>query len=279
MHRLDPAHPPVWRSATALQFGATPRVVVDDVRPWQETLVARLRTGLTDGDLDRFAAHTGVDPRRVRAFVARIAGALAEADPPAPRLVTLAAAPGLPADVVEVVRRRLASACEVVPGEAPVRGRLTVVLAHYEVDPALAARLVREDAPHLPVLLSPEGAEIGPVITPGSGPCLGCLAAARTDRDPAWPLVAAQLLTAPCPPLDALLVAEAAVVATQLVSCDDAPTDRVVRLRPGSARRLWHVPDVHPGCACRSPAGNATADGASGRDRAPTTATAYARPA
>lgn len=278
MPRLDPSYPPVWRSGTTLQFGSTDRVVIDDPRPWQESLVAKLRSGMSDGDLDRFAIETGVDVTRVRAFVGRLSAVLARPPEPRPRVVLLAA-PGLAAAVVDDVRRRLATAAEVHVSSEPEHGALTVVLAHYEVDPAVAARLVRDDAPHLPVILGPERAEVGPIITPGYGPCLACLAAWRTDRDAAWPLVASQLLTAPCPPLDPLLVAEAAVVAAQLVSCDDAPTDRVATLQPGSARRTWHVPDAHPECGCRSPAGNATADAETARTPPTTTVRAYARPA
>ena len=278
MPRLDPTAPPVWRSATALQFGAAPLLVIDDPRPWQETLIARLRTGLADADLAGFALEAGVEERRVRAFVARLSPALA-ASPPSRAAVTLIASPYLAPHVVEQMRARLGLTASVSVRDAPEPGRLAVVLAHYEVDPALGARLAREDAPHLPVVLAPDAAQVGPVITPGFGPCLACLAAARTDRDPAWPLVAAQLLTSPCPPLDPLLVSEAAVLAAQLVSCEDAPTDRVAILRPGSARRLWRVPDVHPGCACRSPAGNATAASPSAPVPVPTTARAYARPA
>ena len=278
MPRLDPALPPVWRSASTLQFGATGRVRVVDPRPWQESLVARLRAGMTDAELERFAVETGIAPRRVRGFVTRLAGALETDGPPPPRVV-LVSSPDLAAEVVSEVRQRLAAVTTLLPGPAPVPGALPVVLAHDEVDPAVTAGLMRADAPHLPVVLSPEEAHVGPVIVPGNGPCLACLAAARPDRDAAWPMVAGQLLTSRCPPLDPLLVAEAAVLAAQLISCDDAPTDRVAVLRPGSARRTWHVPDVHPRCACRSPAGNATADAASAPAPAPTTVRAYARPA
>lgn len=276
MPLVDPVYPPVWRSDTALQFGAAGRLVLRDLRPWQLSLIARLQEGMTDRELDRFPIAVGVPAATVRAFVARLRPVLASPGPAAPE-VGLVVAPGTRPEVDAEVRRRLAARGTVVDGPAP--GILTVVVAHYEIDPAVSSRLMREDICHVPVVLSPERAEVGPLVVPGSGACPMCLAAHRRDRDAAWPLVAAQLLSRPCPPLDPLLVGEAAILAAQLVSCDDAPTDRVVTLRPGSARRSWRVPGVHPDCACRSPAGNATAPAAIDPRPAPTTARGYAQPA
>jgi bacteriocin biosynthesis cyclodehydratase domain-containing protein len=47
---------------------------------------------------------------------------------------------------------------------------------------------------HLLVMLRETTASIGPLVLPGRSPCLRCLELARADRDPAWPVLAAQLV-------------------------------------------------------------------------------------
>ncbi len=276
MLRLEPSFPPVWRTDSDLQFGSSRRVTLHDPTPWQLALLARLEAGMTESELDGFLRTTRVPAPAVRSFVSRLRPALM-APAPSPPPVALVLAPGARPEAESELLRRLGQDRAIV--DEPARGMIAVVLAHYEVDPAVSARLMREDITHLPVVLSPEQAEIGPLVVPGSGACTTCLAAHRRDRDPAWPMVASQLMSRPCPPLDHLLVAEAAIVTAQLVSCDDAPTDRMVTLRPGSARRSWRVPAVHPDCACRSPEGNGTPPAAISPALRPTTTTGYARPA
>ncbi|MDQ1128203.1 hypothetical protein QE381_000331 [Microbacterium sp. SORGH_AS 888] len=278
MPRLDPAHPPVWRAASTLQFGTPARVVIDDPSPWQEALIVRLADGLTPDDLRRFAIERGLSTARVRGFVDRLAPVLSDAPRPGDR-VTLLVSPGMWAEAAAAVTGLLSRVARVEVDGTPRRGTPVVVLAHYEVDPRVSAQLMRDDIPHLPALLRPDRADVGPWVVPGETPCLRCLAAHRRDQDPAWPMIAAQLLTAPCPPIDPVLIADTALLVAQLVTCDDAPTDRIALLRPGSARRTWHVPAAHPECGCRSPGGNATAAAANDRAPEPTTATAYARPA
>lgn len=71
-------------------------------------------------------------------------------------------------------------------------------------DPALlltsAATAAEEAAPwvaagleHLAVLIEPDGCVVGPYVHPGLTACLHCVLAHRTDRDPRWPLTAAQV--------------------------------------------------------------------------------------
>ena len=60
MLRLDPSHPPVWRSAGALQFGAEPVAVLDDPAPWQLRVIRELERGVPDGAFVSFAVGTVV---------------------------------------------------------------------------------------------------------------------------------------------------------------------------------------------------------------------------
>lgn len=66
---------------------------------------------------------------------------------------------------------------------------ITVLLA----SPAIAMHDAQEWAgsnrAHLPVVVRPGYASIGPLVARRGGPCLHCLDLARTDRDPDWPSV------------------------------------------------------------------------------------------
>jgi hypothetical protein len=80
-------------------------------------------------------------------------------------------------------------------------------------DPADAQHLLREGVPHLAAGVRENTGWVGPLVLPGRGPCLECLERHRTDRDPGWPLVAAQLAVPAYGVVDPCNVALAALVA------------------------------------------------------------------
>jgi bacteriocin biosynthesis cyclodehydratase domain-containing protein len=125
--------------------------------------------------------------------------------------------------------------------------------------PELAASLMRGQIPHLAAAAGEAIGVVGPLVIPGASACLRCLDLARTDRDPAWPLILAQLAgRRPDPPAcDATL---AAAVAAQATAQAMAFVDRPGRTGPVSngtlelvlpgwqwRRRTW-LP--HPACTC-----------------------------
>ena len=206
MLRLDPAFPPLWRSATTLQFGADPVVVIDDPEPWQQRLIRELESGIPDASLDPTAMALGAPENAAETFVRRIARALCPPATPRPR-IALQSPHGFPRERLDLVAESLGAAgvdvspiiwfgapAERVEASAPV-----VVLAHHVVEPRRAAALMSGDIPHVPLVFTASGAEIGPFVVPGRTACLACLAAHRCDADPAWPLLVAQLLGRPAP--------------------------------------------------------------------------------
>jgi bacteriocin biosynthesis cyclodehydratase domain-containing protein len=167
---------------------------------------------------------------------------------------------GLAAMVAELLTRSgLAARAEPAAGHDrhPVPADLIVVVGHQS--PAQAADLLQLRLPHLAVSAAEAIGVVGPLVQPGSSACLRCLDLARAERDPAWPLVLAQLADreADPPGCDPVLAtAVAAQAAAQVVAFADqgpvAPatvngTLELVLPAWQWRRRSW-LP--HPACWC-----------------------------
>ncbi len=279
MLRLAPSHPPLWRTPSTVQLG-TERARPLGVDPWQERLLDALVVGIPDGRLGPFARELGVGEDEVRDFVERIADALVPAPtpPPAVRVEMPADLPredeaalvaGLEAGGVRIVETARWSLPE---GPYP-----TVLVASRLVDPHRAARLVSADVVHLPVELSGDRVVVGPLVAPGLSACLACVHSTRRDHDAGWPLVAAQLLARPAVATDPLLLLEAAALTVRLLAAGE--TGRSAALSAAGVRRAWRAHRPHARCLCRSPEGTSTAAARDDRTSAPTTVSAFARPA
>jgi hypothetical protein len=121
--------------------------------------------------------------------------------------------------------------------------------------------LVSHGVPHLAASASEAIGVVGPLVLPGHSACLRCLDLARTERDPAWPLILAQLASqAAADPLGCdtvLATMVAAHAAAQALTFLDqgaegaAVTNGTLELvLPGWQwrRRTW---PPHPRCGCQ----------------------------
>lgn len=83
--------------------------------------------------------------------------------------------------------------------EPPSGGLIRATDATFlvQVGYAISARGTRRRLPHLALGVRDGTAIVGPLVPAAGGPCLHCLDLHRTDRDPAWPDLAAQLAQAP----------------------------------------------------------------------------------
>lgn len=101
---------------------------------------------------------------------------------------------GLIADLIVDLLTRSGVAASVADTEQPMGDRapdLTVLVGHRP--PEQVADLMRERFAHLAVCASEAIGVVGPLVQPGRTACLRCLDLARAERDPAWPLILAQL--------------------------------------------------------------------------------------
>jgi bacteriocin biosynthesis cyclodehydratase domain-containing protein len=70
---------------------------------------------------------------------------------------------------------------------------LVVLTDHLVADPRLVRDLHDAGVAHLPVRVRDGAGLVGPMVIPGVTSCLACADLHRSDRDAAWPVVAAQL--------------------------------------------------------------------------------------
>jgi len=182
---LGPGPRPARASADTWRHGRARRTAPRGRRPAQPRRTATARhCGRAREPRTRSAAG-GACRRR--------AGGLGSAVRPVAALhgqgpLTEALADGLRAAGVDIRRS---------DGREPVRrgaGADVVVLTDcLVVDPCVVSELVGAGSPHLPVLLRDGVGMVGPLVLPGRSSCLRCADLHRSDRDPEWPALAAQL--------------------------------------------------------------------------------------
>lgn len=147
-------------------------------------------------------------------------------------------------------------------GDAVIRRRTRAVLPDVAVvadaavhDAGLAARLVSERVPHLAVRVQDGRAIVGPLVLPGRTGCLRCVDLHRSDRDPCWPRLAAQLAGRPTSASHAGASVAAGVATEQVLgllagSGRPAAIGASLELDPLSGRLVREPWPAHPACGC-----------------------------
>jgi len=255
--RLDPRYPVAWRSPTSMQLGFTHApLILDDVSPATERMIAALVAGISDTGLDMIGRSAGASAEEVAVFLERVRPALVVDVPERRHRVTVvgagttaeAVAGLLAAAGIDVIATRSAGRA------ADTEADLVVIVAGYAVRPELAATWLRRDVPHLAVVLGDDTADVGPLVVPGGSACLLCLAHHATDADTAWPVLATQLHGRPSPADTALLAAEVAVTVVRLVRDHlggvSPATGEVVRIDAMNGTRTARGVAPHPLCGC-----------------------------
>ncbi|GAA2544951.1 cyclodehydratase [Mycolicibacterium diernhoferi] len=141
-----------------------------------------------------------------------------------------------------------------------------VVLADTLVsDPRVLRDLHAARVPHLPVRVRDGTGLVGPLVIPGVTSCLSCADLHRSDRDAAWPALAAQLRHAVTTADRATVLGTAALALTQVNlvvrAMRDAPAgtdagsapmtlDTTVEFDVGTGSVVTRRWSRHPACAC-----------------------------
>lgn len=221
-YALNPAMPVLSRPDGAVQVGWDPRRAVL-VRPpaglTAAALAELLKTMQSGATLAELNARFGVD-------TGELVASLVDA--------------GV---VTSVARRRTRSASIRIHGRGPLSDLLAnalrcsgarvthsnlaksappdttdlVVLSDFLVaDPRVVRELHAARVAHLPVRVRDGAGLVGPMVIPGVTSCLDCADLHRSDRDAAWPAVAAQLRRAVGSADRATVLATAALALTQV---------------------------------------------------------------
>lgn len=264
--RLDPTHPLLWRDERTLQLGAHAVVTVDDPQPWQERVLTALERGADTETLARMTAAFDVPHEEYAAFLALLSPAVAPVV--ATRAVQLRAADsvdtGTCLDVAEALGTVGITATLAAP-EEPFAGEAVILLAQHHVPPHLPARAMADDLPHLPVVFDAGGVTVGPVVEPGRSACLACLSAHERDRDPAWPAIAAQLVSRRPAAVPRARGMEAGMLVARMLrdrdAADPARVSATSSVRSDAiARRTWRSHRPHADCLCGAAAPARDAD-------------------
>lgn len=249
--RLDPRWPLVWRTPTSVQLGVDPPVVIlDPVSELDERLLAALAVGVSESGLAMIAR--GHDDER-EALLDRVARAL---EPPqAGRAVPTVAVSSTGPFGPELCGLLASCGIRTIGADTDELPDLAVVVGHHVLAPGLHAHWLRRDVAHLPVVFTDRAVHLGPVVEPGSGPCLLCLELHRRDADSAWPAIASQLLGREGTSESPLSGREAAVAAARIVITrlhDGAVHQHeTLRIEAATGQRSRHGVDAHPECGCR----------------------------
>ncbi|MBO0899828.1 ThiF family adenylyltransferase [Cellulomonas sp. zg-ZUI22] len=136
---------------------------------------------------------------------------------------------------------------------------LVVVVEQQAADPLRTVRLLGEQVTHLSVVLRLADASVGPLVRPGTDPCLRCLDLHRSDADPGWPTVLGAVTTG---------ARDAGEVGVLAGACAALAAAHVLAFLAGTAPALRgttveiSLPDLlhrerrwsaHPACGCLAP--------------------------
>lgn len=205
-HTLNPVMPVLVRPDGAVQVGWDPRraMLVEPPDGLSTAALADLlramQSGVTAGELCALAVNRGItDVTAMTDLIGSLVDeGLATTTPPRTRSASIRIhgrgplsdllASALRCSGARVRQSRLNHA-----GVRPGTTDLVVLSDFLVADPHLLRELHQARIPHLPVCVRDGTGLVGPLVIPGVTSCLGCADLYRSDRDAAWPAVAAQL--------------------------------------------------------------------------------------
>lgn len=249
-----PIHP-LARPDGSIQLGLDPRtaLVATGVSARECRWLATLDGSRVRAAVIADAAGHGIARDRageiIDAFVAQGLVTEAERAHAIARRVAVVGAGTVPAHLTEVLRE--AGLADVqrqvhdIADDVEAEGRVDLAIITSTVPvPAGAGEVWRlAGVPHLPVWCGPDHASVGPLIVPGTGPCLQCLELTRLALDPGWSWIRAQISG---PRIGPLVPVETAAT-TRSILVGIAASLALEALTDGPAATGWSIDASAPG--------------------------------
>lgn len=274
MYALDPTMPVLLRPDGSVQVGWDPRRAVV-VRPpsgvSSAELVPVLRamaSPVSREQLQQLAGRSGLDEEAVDELLESLTsrGVVRTQRNSSARTLSIRVHGVGPLSTLLADGLRCSGARVVVTGHgnAGSGADLMVLADALGTDPRLLRELHAGRVPHLPVRVRDGVGLVGPLVIPGVTSCLSCADLHRTDRDAAWPALAAQLRhEIGCADRPTLLATAALALGQllQIIAGVRGPAGAVPPAPPSTWNTTWEV-DVashtllarrwprHPLCAC-----------------------------
>lgn len=278
-YALSPSRPVLRRPDETIQVGWDPRraVVVHPPPGLPAAALAdvlrALQSTATIAELEAVATGHGADASGVAALVTRLveSGVVTGQAPRRTRAASIRIhGIGPLTDLLTAslhrsgVRVSHSSRTHACTGAAD----LTVLTDYLVADPRVVRELHDAGVPHLPVRVRDGAGLVGPLVIPGVTSCLRCADLHRSDRDAAWPAVAAQLCQTVGTADRATVLATAALALNEVdhvvraVTGDAGPDDGAARPSPPVTMNTTLEFDVatgsitarrwprHPDCTC-----------------------------
>jgi bacteriocin biosynthesis cyclodehydratase domain-containing protein len=228
-HTLNPAMPVLVRPDGVVQVGWDPRraMLVEPPDGLSAAALADLlrtmQSGVTDAELVALACARGIAESAAMTELvdALAAGGLVTATPVPTRSASIrihgrGPLSDLLASALRCSGARVKQSDRKHAGVTAGTTDLVVLSDVLVADPHLLRELHQARIPHLPVRVRDGTGLIGPLVIPGVTSCLGCADLYRSDRDAAWPAVAAQLRDAVGSADRATLLGTAALALSQV---------------------------------------------------------------
>lgn len=206
LYALDPAMPVLLRPDDAVQVGWDPRRAVlvrppDGVTPTAlASLLRGMQVPLGKAELQQLAVTHGMADTLDQLLEALESSGVVRgrSRQSAPRALSIRVHGTGPLSdlLVETLRcsgARIAHTSHTGASVSAATADMVVLTDYLVADPRLVRDLHSVGVPHLPVRVRDGAGLVGPLVIPGVTSCLACADLHRTDRDGAWPAVAAQL--------------------------------------------------------------------------------------
>lgn len=203
-YALNPATPVLSRPDGTVQVGWDPRraVVVQPPAGLSAAVLAELlrtlQSAATTPDLQNVAARHGADTTVVPSLITHLVDCGVIKAAPRTHIPAASVRVHGTGPLTDLLTTSLRCANVRISHSTRTHastGRVDlVVLTDYLVaDPRLVRDLHDVGVPHLPVRVRDGTGLVGPLVIPGKTSCLRCADLHRSERDAAWPAVAAQL--------------------------------------------------------------------------------------